>query len=416
MKRLTPQEAVREIAKRASGARRIFVPAGCAEPAVLRKAWQSDPESAANLLFCGVFLPGVNTFDYSTLHETARLDLFLMTQALRPAYTAGRAQLTPAHYSQAAAMLAGREIAVAVQHVSPPDGDGRCSFGLAADLGPLLIGRADYTIGLVNAQMPNVPDGPTVPLRAFDAIVEVSEPLTAMAVPDAASSTIAAHVARYVYDDDVVQFGIGRLPSAIAAALTDKQRLRVFSGMVSDALLPLLDAGAILDEPGAITTGMAIGSQRLYARLSRERRLKMAPVSHTHAHSVLSRIEKLVSINACLEIDLFGQINAEFAGAEQIASVGGLVDFIRAARAAPGGRAIVALAAEGRGATRIVPRLTHGAVTVTRNDAPLIVTEHGAVDLAELDMDSRADALIGLAAPHHRAGLKDAWAAMRKTF
>ncbi|MBI1187608.1 MAG: acetyl-CoA hydrolase [Alphaproteobacteria bacterium] len=413
MRRLSPDEAVREIAARADGARRVFLPGGCAEPLALREAWQGTPEAAAGLVFCGVFLPGVNGFDYSSLHPDARLDLFFLTPALRAALAGGRATLTPAHYFRAAHMIAAREISVAVQHVSTPDGDGRCSFGLGADLGPMIVGRADYTIGLVNARMPPIADGPAVALRAFDAIVEVDAPLTEAPPAEGRADAIAAHAARFVFDDDVVQFGVGRLPTAIVAALTQKQRLRVFSGMVSDALLPLLDAGAIVDEPAAITTGMAIGGARLYERLGRERRLKMAPISHTHAYAVLSRIEKLVSINACLEVDLFGQLNAEFAGENQIASVGGLVDFIRAARAAPGGRAIVALQAETRGVSRIVPQLAHPA-TVSRYDAPIVVTEHGGVDLAELDLDARAEALIGLAAPAHRDSLRESWRAMRQ--
>lgn len=418
-KRLTPAEAAAEIAKRASGERRVVIPGGCAEPTALRDAWRAAPELAANLTFCGVFMPGVNVFDYSSLHPTARLELFLMTPELRDAFSAGRATLTPAHYSQTAKLIAEREISVAVLHLSQQDGSKRCSFGLAADIGPSLVGRADYTIGLVNKQMPNIDEAPSVSERALDAIVAIDEPLVGADAPSAApgAEKIAAHAARFVFDDDVVQFGIGRLPSAIFAALTGKQRLRVFSGMVSDALLPHLDAGNLLDEPAAITTGLAIGSQRLYDRLARERRLKLMPITHTHAFPVLSRIEKLVSINACLEVDLFGQINAEFAGPKQIASVGGLCDFVRAARAAPGGRAIVALTAEGKDASsRILPHLPHGAVTISRYDAPIVVTEHGAADLDGLDMDERAQAIIAIAAPAHRESLQEQWAKLRKTF
>jgi acetyl-CoA hydrolase len=416
--RLSPDEAVVEIAKQAGGERRIFIPGGCAEPIALREAWRRNPQSAAHLLFCGLFLPGVNSFDYSTLDLGARLDLFLMIPELRDAFAAGRATLTPAHYSQAAKLIAERAISVAIMHVSPPNAKRRCSFGLAADVAPGIVGRADFTLALVNAQMPFVPEAPSMPISAADAIVEVDAPLAThpkRGPNPKGAAAIAARVADFVRDDDVVQFGIGRLPTAILGALAHKERLQIFSGMVSDGLLPLLDAGAILDAPGAITTGMALGSETLYARLARERRLKVARVTHTHAHNVLSRIEKFVSINACLEVDLFGQINAEFAGAEQIASVGGMADYIRGARAAPGGRAIVALHAQGKdGASRVVPRLSHGAVTVSRADAPIVVTEHGAVDLDDLDMDARAEGLIAIAAPEHRRTLKDAWREMRR--
>ncbi|MGE0045986.1 MAG: acetyl-CoA hydrolase/transferase family protein [Hyphomonadaceae bacterium] len=415
-RRLTPDEAVIEIAKRAKGERRVFIPGGCAEPLALREAWQKNPQTAADLTFCGVFLPGVNAFDYSSLHESARLDLFLMIPELRDALAKGRASLTPAHYSQVAHLIMAREMSVAILHVSKQDGNKKCAFGLSADFGPTLIGRADYTIALVNAQMPATEEAPRMAINAADAIVEIDEPLATMDTPKpaAGAAAIAKRVAAMVRDDDVIQMGIGRLPTSIVSALKDKERLKIFSGMVSDAVLPLLDAGGIADEPGAITTGAVIGSERLYERMGKEWRLKLMPVQHTHSYSVVSRIENLVAINACLEVDLFGQVNAEFAGAQQIASIGGLGDYVRGARAAPGGRAIVALHAEGKDETsRIVPRLPAGAVTLSRADAPIVVTEHGAVDLDGMDMIARAHALIHIAAPKHRDALEEAWAKIR---
>jgi acyl-CoA hydrolase len=140
--------------------------------------------------------------------------------------------------------------------------------------------------------------------------------------------------------------------------------------------------------------------------------LRIVPVTQTHAPDVLAGIDNLVAINAALEIDLFGQINAEFAAGAQISGTGGLVDFIRGARASRNGRAIVMIQADGRGASRIVPSLERPA-TVARADAPIVVTEYGAVDLAPLNIDDRANAIIALAAPAHQAALSEAWARMR---
>ena len=200
----------------------------------------------------------------------------------------------------------------------------------------------------------------------------------------------------------------------MTGALAGKRRLRVHSGLIAASHVALADAGAIADDAGAITGGMAVGDAAFYARAAREHRLRLAPVTHTHAPFVLAGIDNLVAINAALEIDLFGQINAEFAGDAQISGTGGLVDFIRGARASRGGRAIVMVQAEGRGASRIVPRLSN-AVTVARADAPIVITEHGVVDLAPLALDTRATAIIALAAPAHRDALAAAWAEMRAT-
>ena len=412
---LTPDEAVVAIAAHARGAR-VFVSAGPAEPLVLHEAWRRVPETAAELSFAGLFIPGVNRFDYTRLHSQARMELFMLSADWREGFAAGRAPLRPMHYSEACAALVREGAPVGVFHVSAPDARGMCSFGLVADAPPLMLDRVGWKLALVNRAMPALAGAPGESLEAFDAIVEIDHPLAELAdtPPSAAATAIATHVAALVLDGDTIQTGVGKLPSAVTGALAGKRRLRVHSGLIAASHVALADAGAIADDAGAITGGMAVGDAAFYARAAREHRLRLAPVTHTHAPFVLAGIDNLVAINAALEIDLFGQINAEFAGDAQISGTGGLVDFIRGARASRGGRAIVMVQAEGRGASRIVPRLSN-AVTVARADAPIVITEHGVVDLAPLALDARATAIIALAAPAHRDALAAAWAEMRAT-
>jgi acyl-CoA hydrolase len=97
-----------------------------------------------------------------------------------------------------------------------------------------------------------------------------------------------------------------------------------------------------------------------------------------------------------------------------LAGVGGAVDFLRGARLSPGGKPIVMVQSVGKqGEARIVPRLTTPSVSIARSDAPILVTEQGAIDLEPLDQDARAQAIISLAAPQHRADLMSAWAQQR---
>ena len=116
-----------------------------------------------------------------------------------------------------------------------------------------------------------------------------------------------------------------------------------------------------------------------------------------------------------IEVDLFGQANAEFLGGRQMSGGGGLVDFARGAQGSPGGKAIFALASTAKGGaiSRIVPRLSPDATTLTRADVEIVVTEFGAADLRGLSLDARAQALIDVAHPDHRAALKEAWTQMR---
>jgi len=232
---------------------------------------------------------------------------------------------------------------------------------------------------------------------------------------------VARQVALLVRDGDTVQLGLGRLQAAVLQALKQHRGLRLHAGMVSDGLLDLADAGALAapepDRP-PVMTGVALGTDPLYARMADPDLVRFAPVGHTHAQATLAAIPRLVAINSALQIDLLGQAQIEMLHGRQISGVGGLLDFMRGARASPGGRALLAapstVQAGAQKLSRFVPLLPAGSVGVTRHDADLVVTEHGVADLRQVGVDGRAQALIAIAAPEHREGLEMAWHTLRR--
>ena len=89
-----------------------------------------------------------------------------------------------------------------------------------------------------------------------------------------------------------------------------------------------------------------------------------------------------------------------------VGGVGGLVDFVRAARLARGGRAVIALPSrQAAGAARIVARLS-GPVTIDAADADTVVTEYGVAELRDRSPEQRAEALIAIAHPDDRETLR----------
>ena len=215
----------------------------------------------------------------------------------------------------------------------------------------------------------------------------------------------------------MVQTGIGKLGAAILSELRGRKGLRIYSGLAADGVMDLMESGALAESEGAITVGAILGTPRLWSALSRERRLVMAPVSQTHGLAHLSALKGLAAVNSAIEVDLFGQANAEHAGGRLRSGVGGLSDFLRGATNAPGGIPILALPAEtpdGRH-SRIVTQLPQGVVTLARTEVGYVVTENGAVDLRNLDLDSRARALISIAAPSRREALEADWTRLRST-
>jgi acyl-CoA hydrolase len=325
-------------------------------------------------------------------------------------------RLHPLAYTAAYRFLMRERVDVGVLNLAPGPGP-FLSASVSADVAPAIFFYAGFRVALVNAAAPRIDDAARTPLfnrDAFDLIVECDEPYLAAAPEPASTQTeaLARQVAPLVEDGDAVQFGIGKLAAALLPILRDRRRLRIHSGFYVDAVLDLADSGA-LDAETPMRAGVALVSQGALRRLAEDERAHFAPVPRTHGLADIAMVERFVSINSALEVDLFGQTNCEFLEGRQISGIGGGLDFIRGAHASRGGRAIIALPSESKGVSRIMPRLAEGAATIPRACADIVVTEHGVARVRHLDLDARAEALIAIAAPAHRAGLAEAWRELR---
>ena len=155
-------------------------------------------------------------------------------------------------------------------------------------------------------------------------------------------------------------------------------------------------------DTGVTVNGVYIGDEALYRYIDRNPATRLAGPEYTHAIGTLARIPGFVSINSAVEVDLAGNINAEVAGGAYVGGVGGQLDFVRGAAAAPGGGAIIALPSVSRdgSATRVVARCA--AVTTPAADADTIVTEWGVAELRGVSFDERARRVAAIAHPAFR--------------
>jgi acyl-CoA hydrolase len=394
---------------------RLYVGGCSGEPLALVDALREEPDLAAGLTFIGQWVPGLNLTDWAGLHPQAEAETTFLGPALRPSFEAGRTRILPMTWYQSWDWLCHTPLDAAVLLVSPPDTDGNVSLGVSPDFGPGLAARPDLPIlALINPHMPAPRHSVKLHLSRFALVAEESRPL--ISVPPAALvpafSDIAAHISNLVPDGAALQFGIGNVQQAVLTALAGRRGLSVWSGIVSDPLLGMLDADPALP----VTTGVAVGTPALYQRLAEEPRVRFLPACETHNIARLAALRRFTAINSVLEVDLFGQANAEFIRGRQVSGTGGLTDFLRGARASTGGTGITALlsTAGGGALSRIVPRLAPDAVTIPRADMDVVVTEHGHARLRGLDLDARAAALIAIADPAHRARLASAWDEMRR--
>lgn len=401
---------------------RVFVHAGPAESQTFAAAIRDAPDRVVGVNFVGVFLPGINTTDYAALAPDATATSIFVSPPFQNSFRQGRLKLLPKAYSGMARHLVDHPPDVAVLHVSPPGPDGRMALGINQDFAPIAASGAREIIALVNPRMPVVHGDTTLRREDCTAIVEIDEPLRPFpaAPPSGTLAKVGANAATLIRDGDTIQIGIGKVQSAVLANLFDRENLGLHSGMIDDAIAALADAGVITNarksiDRGVSVTGIAIGSEAAWAFAQRPD-VRFRDAFATHGAGVFETVDNFVAINSALEVDLFGQCNAEVLGGRQVSGAGGFHDFLRGAGASRNGRGIVALPSSAGAVSRIVPVLaTPGIATGPRNDCDIVVTEHGIARLRDLDLDARAEALIAIAHPDHRGALADAWRDLRAT-
>ena len=398
---------------------KAFIQGCTAEPHALQEALSDAPEQCRGVEFIGVPLPGYNRFDPAALHPEARMTTFFMTPQLRRSPAADRIRFIPMHYSYIYRYLSTMpDLDLLLVQGAAGDRDGVCSYGLSSEHAPGALQSAKTVVVEMNAAVPYTHCVPGLPLERIDYIVESDRAPEEFPSPDLGEQAhaIGRHAASLIQDGDTLQIGIGRLQSAAMQALKSHKDLGFHSGLISDDTLALVECGALTGarknrDKGLIVTGAVFGSKPLHAFASDES-VQMHGVQYTHEIPVIASINNFVSINACMQVDLNGQVVADHISGRQISAPGGYGDFQRGARLSEGGRSIVLMAAASAdGATsNVIPHLPeHSVVTGLRSDTDYIVTDYGIADLRYKDTHQKAAALIDVAAPQFREELARAW-------
>ncbi len=419
MLKFSPEKALVWLREQLPGPTRIYTPGCSGEALIFTKTFKENPALAKELTFLGIWIPGINRVDYASLHPTAKSELIFLSSDFRESFVSGHAHFRPLSYTQAWPWLENTPLDAAIIQVGSPDKDGLCSLGVSADFTPAIMHRPNIIkIAHINPTMPTPQHSPKISLNSFDAIVEEPAPLLTYPMPKLSPvfDNIATNIAQLINDGDTLQFGLGNVQYSIFRALHSKKNLRIHSGMIADPVMEAITAGILDEREDAITTGVALGSEKFYDFVARQSHIQFAPVQHTHILNTLNKIPNFTAINSVIEVDLFGQANAEYINGMQISGTGGLVDFLRGAASAPNGKPILALASTAKNGTisRIVPKLKTPTVSINRADTGFIVTEHGIADVRGLSVQARAEKIINIANPDHRTLLQRAWADMRE--
>jgi 4-hydroxybutyrate CoA-transferase len=389
---------------------RIFVAGSSNEPVALLEQMR-QVSLPVGLRFIQFPLPGYNQTDFTQFEASAEQITFFMTSALRNA-DPSRLHYLPMQMRAVYDYLSN-DIDVVLLQVAH-DRNGVLRIGPNVDFIDAALSSASVVIAELNDAIVAPAGCPRINAARIDHLVASSRPLYEMQPPkiDAAAQAIGLLVAQLIRDGDCLQTGIGAIPAAILGSLGEKNDLGMHGGLIDDGGMRLIERGVLNGsrkaiEAGLHTVGMALGTQALIDWLAQRDDVLFRGANHTHEVASIRQLDNFVSINSAVEIDLFGQVNAEFAGGKQISGTGGSVDFMRAAKASKGGRSIVAMNATARGGSisRIVPKVEM--VTALRTDVDIVVTEFGVADIKHLPNQARAEALIEIAAPDFREQLRD---------
>ena len=385
----------------------------CATPTTLLRGLADRAERVPDIVLLAGLLLGEAPYVTQVQAGRLRFRTWHVSPEVRTLVGSGGIEYVPLRARAVADHLQGRAD-VALVRVTRPDARGNCSLGPSASYTRSLLRSARIRIAEIDPEMPRTLGADvTYPYHGFDHVIDADTPMCSYpgASPSAQSTAIAAHVASLITDGAVLQLGIGAVPDAVARALSvaPVRDLRIV-GMLSDGSVAMIEAGRVASGPGALQVVELLGSDRLFRFAHENITVEMLSSHKVHDPAWLAAKPGLISVCSALEVDLSGQVASEEANGRLIAGIGGSVDFFEGAGLSPGGVRIIALpAVTAGGRSRVRASLGPTPVTIGRHSVDYVVTEYGVARVAGLSVSERAEALLGVAAPEHRAILAEEW-------
>lgn len=412
-KRMSAPDAVRQVRHGDC----IIVPTGVGEPPALLTALSEQRHDFRDVKVAQILpLRKYAYFDPDTTQHVRHVALFY-GPASRAGGQAGWIDFIPNYFSEIPQQIERGQIAadVVFSMASPMDAHGYFSLSLGADYTMAALAKARAVVLEVNPNVPFAYGNCLVHISQVTALVESTEPVFEVGLPaiGPVQEAIGKQVADLIEDGSTLQIGYGGIPDAVVMQLTHKHDLGIHTEMIGDGILTLVESGAVTNRrknylPGKMVATFALGSSKLYRFMDRNPALEIHPVDFTNDPMLAGQNDKLVAINATLQIDLLGQCGSESLGHSPFSGTGGQSDFVRAANRSRGGKAFIVLPATAKGdsISRIVPVLSPGThVSTSKNDINYVVTEYGVAQLRGKSAGQRARELIGIAHPAFREEL-----------
>jgi len=306
--------------------------------------------------------------------------------------------------------------------VSPPNENGWVCVGNSVWDAVSTAKRAKRVLVEISEGTPRTCGDSWLHVSQLDAVVLGDRPRLGSPDPDPADfpeadRRIAANVATLVKDGDTLQLGLGKHTGALPllGAFDERNDLGFFSeltvpGTVDLARRGILNCSRAELHPGQFVACFIGNSLEDLEYIENNPFFQLRSYEYTNDPMTIARHENMVTMNGALTVDLSGQIGVYALGPFIYSGMGGQMAFHLGAFLSKKGRAITVLPSSAKGGTvsTIVPQFEKGqVVSIPRELADTIVTDHGVARLLGKSVRERAEALIEIAHPDHRDALRD---------
>jgi acyl-CoA hydrolase len=397
----------------------IIVPTGVGEPPSLLNALSGQCRNFSDIQVAQILAMRKYGYFERECRPHVRHAALFFGGASRAGGQGGWCDFIPNYFSEIPALIErGLMPADVVFAMASPMGPhGFFALSLGTDYTMAAVAKARAVVLEVNPNVPFTHGQCHVHVSQVTALVESEDPILEVGLPKIGpvQEAIGQLVAEQIEDGSTLQIGYGGIPDAVVMQLTGKRDLGIHTEMIGDGILKLVESGAVNNSrktllPGKMVATFALGSRKLYEFMHQNPMLEMHPSNFTNDPYVAGQNDKLVTINASLQVDLLGQCGSESIGHLPYSGTGGQVDFVRAANRSRGGKSFIVLPSTAKDGTvsRIVPTLSPGThATTSKNDVNYVVTEWGIAQLRGKSARQRAQALIAIAHPDFRPWLRE---------
>ena len=295
--------------------------------------------------------------------------------------------------------------------ITPPDSSGNCSLGVSVDAARQAMDKAELVVGEINSRIPRTFGDTFVHVSDFRYLVRSTDPPIGFTRGEIGESysQVADNLSELIGDGSCIAFFDGPLFESLARKLIRKRHLGIHSPLFSDAVMAMVEAGAVTNRfkgiyRGKSLTSYAAGTPDLLAWLHQNPHVEFQSVEKVFNPDQIARNPRFVAVVPARKIDLQGRIALHgnrqylFNGPVEIG------DFVSGAELSPEGRTIAALPSRTENENPNVQISVEGFPHQFRDweSVDMAVTEYGVARLKGYTIRERAQALIDIAHPDDR--------------